>query len=84
MTTATIGKPTPVILSDDLDLSLFEWFGKDEGGHLVVLMFAWAYTLSARWAEIAPRASPIEYTANEASWIPDSGDDRQSIVVELG
>ena len=86
--TATIGSPTSIVLSDDPDLSLFEWFGKDDG-HLVVLMFAWAYALSARWAEIIPRASPIEYTANQAPWTADvvsseGANNGRSMVVELG
>ncbi|KAG6355683.1 hypothetical protein INS49_003647 [Diaporthe citri] len=38
-----------------------KWFGND-GGHLGVLVLAWAYILSARWAEIMPGAG-ICYTA---------------------
>lgn len=85
---ATIGKPTSAILADNPDLSLFEWFGKVEG-HVVVLMFAWAYALSARWAEIIPRASPVEYTTSQAPWTvhPDTNEvteDDGPMVVELG
>jgi hypothetical protein len=88
MITAAIGKPISIILLDDPDLSLCEWFGKDDG-HLVVLMFAWAYALSARWAEIIPRASPIEYTASQAPWTTDAvfeegGENGIPMVVELG
>lgn len=86
--TATIGKPILTVLIDDPDLSLFECFGKDDG-HLVVLMFAWAYALSARWKEIIPRASPMEYTTRQAPWIAylvfsTATDNGKSMVVELG
>jgi hypothetical protein len=64
---ATIGQPISTVLADNPDLSLSEWFGKDDG-HLVVLIYAWAYALSARWVEIIPRASPLEYTASQAPW----------------
>lgn len=79
---ATIGNPTSVVLSDSPGLSLSEWFGEDNG-HLVVLMFAWAYALSARWTEILPRASPIEYTANQAPWTARAVSS-EGMVVELG
>lgn len=84
---ATIGKATSVVLSASTGLSLSEWFGEDSG-HLVVLVFAWAYALSARWAEIISRASPMEYTADQAPWADraDScgGADGGPMVVELG
>ncbi|RSL88205.1 hypothetical protein CEP52_015291 [Fusarium oligoseptatum] len=84
----TIGKPTSTVLADNPDLSLFEWFGKDDG-HLVVLMFAWAYALSARWAEIIPRASPMEYTTSQAPLTAhpvssEAADNGRPMVVELG
>ncbi|KAI5866408.1 hypothetical protein GGS23DRAFT_602766 [Durotheca rogersii] len=85
---ATIGKPTSIVLSDDPNLSLFEWFGKDDG-HLVILIFAWAYALSARWAEIIPRASRMEYTTSQAPWAvyavsDEAADNSKPMVVELG
>ncbi|KAF4448114.1 hypothetical protein F53441_8430 [Fusarium austroafricanum] len=85
---ATIGKSTSVVLVDNPELSLSEWFGKDDG-HLVVLMFAWAYALFARWAEIIPRASPMQYTTSQAPWLvhPDLGEVTEHgglIVIELG
>lgn len=40
-----------------------KWFGNDSG-HLGVLVVAWAYILSARWAEIMPGAS-IYYTERD-------------------
>ena len=85
---ATIGKPTSTVLADDPNLWLFKWFGKDDG-HLVVLMFAWAYALSARWVEMIPRASPMEYTTSRAPWTAlsvsrEAVDSGRSMVVELG
>ena len=35
---------------------------------MAVLVLAWAYVLSARWAEIIPRASAIEYLESVAPW----------------
>lgn len=85
---AAIGKPTLTVLADNSDLTLFDWFGKDDG-HLVVLIFAWAYALSARWAESIPRASPIEYTPSQAPWIArqvscEAAENGKPLVVELG
>jgi len=85
---ATIGKPTSTILIDNPDLALFEWFDRDDV-HLVVLTFAWAYALSARWVEIIPRASPIEYTTSQARWTSyrasgESAENDRPMVVELG
>jgi len=52
-------------------------------------MFAWVYALSARWVEIILRASPIEYTANQAPWtaitVSNEGTDNgRPMMVELG
>ena len=85
---AAIGKPTSTALADHLDLMPFEWFGKDDGHH-VVLIFAWAYVLSARWSEILPRASPIEYITTQAPWIAqqvsgEAGKNDRPMVVDLG
>ncbi|KPM35998.1 hypothetical protein AK830_g10567 [Neonectria ditissima] len=85
---ATIGRATSVVLTDNPDLSFPEWFGKHDG-HLVVLTFAWAYVLSARWAEIIPRASPPEYTTNQAPWTThpvsnEATENGQPMMVELG
>jgi hypothetical protein len=85
---AAIGKLISTAFADNSDSTLFEWFGKDDG-HLVVLIFAWAYALSARWAEIIPRASPIEYTTSQAPWIAhrvsgEAAENGRPMVVELG
>lgn len=86
--TATIGQPISTVLTDNPDLSLFEWFGKDDS-HLVVLIYAWAYALSARWAEIIPRASPPEYTTSQAPWTAhpvsiEVAENARPMLVELG
>lgn len=50
----SVQKPTTV--SFERSECVFpKWFGND-GGHLGVLVLAWAYILSARWAEIMPGA----------------------------
>ncbi|KAF4999066.1 hypothetical protein FDECE_11625 [Fusarium decemcellulare] len=81
------GKPTSIILENNSDLSLHKWFGKDDG-HVVVLTLAWAYALSARWAEMIPRACPIEYTTNQAAWVSrslshEAANNAESMVVDL-
>ncbi|EKJ76091.1 hypothetical protein FPSE_03723 [Fusarium pseudograminearum CS3096] len=79
--TLTIGKPTSVVLTDDPELCLSEL----GDGHLVVLILAWAYALSVRWAEIIPRAS-MEYTSSQAPWTVHSDPSKvdKHMVVELG
>lgn len=88
MMSATTGRPTSIVLSDRPDLSLSGWVCGDDG-HLVVLMLAWAYALSARWTEIIHRASPVEYTASKASWeaptaSSEGASDGGYMVVEVG
>lgn len=57
-----------------------KWFGKD-GGHLGVLVLAWAYILSARWAEIMPGAN-ICYTAtNEKVQATHEGPKPKSVFI---
>lgn len=85
---ATIGQPTSIVIAYNSDLSFSEWFGRDDG-HLVVLILAWSYALSVRWAEIIPQASPLEYTTSQAPWIgyPVSNEvieGGQHMVVDLG
>ncbi|KAI3534411.1 hypothetical protein CABS02_13242 [Colletotrichum abscissum] len=64
-------RPTVVEISDSHPLSIFEqWYG-EEGNHVTVLILAWAYILSARWAEIIPGASGPEYV----SYVGDVDDD---------
>jgi hypothetical protein len=40
----------------------------EDDDHIALLILAWAYILSARWAEIIPGASGPEYSNCEAEW----------------
>lgn len=49
-----------------------------------MLILAWAYVLSARWAEIISRASPIAYTDSLALWALDETEPaKDAMVVQL-
>ncbi|KAK4043187.1 hypothetical protein C8A01DRAFT_43833 [Parachaetomium inaequale] len=41
------------------------WFG-GERNHVGILTLAWAYVLSARWAEVVPGATALHYTDSQA------------------
>jgi hypothetical protein len=43
------------------------WFGS-QSNHVCILTLAWAYVLAARWADIVPGATPLEYTDSCAVW----------------
>lgn len=77
----SINFPTPLSMSTDLDQSHQKWFNTEEN-HLCVLMFAWSYILSARWAQLMPEAI-LEYTDSKAY---NSGEPRErgSAVVDIG
>ncbi|KAI9163534.1 hypothetical protein HJFPF1_05151 [Paramyrothecium foliicola] len=52
-------------------------------------MRAWAYALSARWAEMIPRASALEYTTSQAPWTAhlvsnETAENAGPMVVNLG
>ncbi|KAM7191174.1 immunoglobulin variable region used by the ITC63B heavy chain [Rhypophila sp. PSN 637] len=64
-------------------------FSNIEFNHVPILMLAWAYILSARWAELIPGANPPSYSSNCAqlnagngSKAPDENCD--SVVVDVG
>ncbi|KAG5966894.1 hypothetical protein E4U57_001597 [Claviceps arundinis] len=64
----------PVTANDSVSVSLQfhrNIFGQD-GGHISLLMFAWAYVLSQRWSELIPGAEAIKYTKSSAA-LPDGG-----------
>ncbi|KAK1973232.1 hypothetical protein LZ30DRAFT_744148 [Colletotrichum cereale] len=64
-------RSTIVEICDSYQLSVFEqWYG-EEDNHLTVLILAWAYILSARWAEIIPGASGPEYDSCTTAWADD-------------
>ncbi|KAK3293703.1 uncharacterized protein B0H64DRAFT_218660 [Chaetomium fimeti] len=60
------------------------WFG-DQGNHVGILTLAWAYVLAARWTEIVPGETVLEYTESRAAWeAPAAGHDGGEMVVNLG
>lgn len=40
----------------------------EDNDHITLLILAWTYILSARWADIIPGASGPEYSNYEAEW----------------
>lgn len=62
---------------------------RGESNHVPVLVLAWAYILSARWAELIPEACPPHYSSHQARLnVGDGpevlGDDYDAIVVDVG
>lgn len=60
-----------------------------ESSHLPILMLAWVYILSARWAELIPSAAMSDYNSHQARVNSDNGphkmeDDGFHIVVDIG
>lgn len=76
--------PATAIISgaDETTLPFPEWFGEDSH-HIAVLFLAWAYILSARWAELLPDASHPEYSDCAADSMHESGD-RGLVEVDIG
>jgi len=62
-------RPTVLDISDSPQSKfMFRGGFSEEDDHVTVLILAWAYILSARWAEIIPGASGPEYSHWEADW----------------
>jgi hypothetical protein len=65
------------------------WFNEDDN-RITVLVLAWAYILSARWAEVIPGASGPEYSDRQAEWdnssIPSKTgpSDSNTVVISIG
>ncbi|KAG6068739.1 hypothetical protein E4U32_007604 [Claviceps aff. humidiphila group G2b] len=59
---------------------------RQHGGHISLLMLAWAYVLSQRWSELIPGAADIEYTNSTAALWAGGNDFKEtdSLVVDLG
>jgi hypothetical protein len=55
------------ILDQEQSASMFPSHFSEEDSHIAVLILAWTYILSARWAEIIPGASGPEYTNFQAT-----------------
>lgn len=77
----SINSPTPLMLRHAGNTPNYHtWFSKEDN-HLSVLILAWAYILSSRWAELMPR-STVQYTHNKAKWT--DGESVNSIVIDVG
>ncbi|KAK3372353.1 hypothetical protein B0H63DRAFT_550902 [Podospora didyma] len=48
------------------------WFGDQRKNHVCILTLAWAYVLSAQWAEVVPGAT-LHYTDSQAVWKQSGG-----------
>lgn len=81
----SVASDRPVILaiSDPQESAAFVFprcASEDDDDHMTLLILAWTYILSARWAEIIPGASGPEYSIHKAKW-----DDENTIVsIDLG
>ncbi|KAI6772918.1 hypothetical protein HG530_003876 [Fusarium avenaceum] len=78
-----VGTPTKLFTSTKLPLPPSVWF-KQNDNHLTVLVLAWVYALSARWVEIFPQASPLEYTDSQAEWLATPTCDNAEAIVHVG
>ncbi|KAI8722420.1 hypothetical protein NCS52_00385800 [Fusarium sp. LHS14.1] len=80
-----VATPTRLFMSTKAPVPPSEWF-RQYDNHLTVLVLAWAYALSARWADIIPQASPLEYTDSQAEWVDSQSYDRinADAIVDLG
>lgn len=82
--------PTTVIfVSDPSRTKNFPSCFARESDHFVVLVLAWAYILTARWAELVPGASAPEYSNHQppldaGSKSKDAEADSNSVVVDIG
>lgn len=77
----SINGPMPLVLRHaDNTPNYRGWFSKEDN-HLSVLILAWAYILSSRWAELMPQ-STIRYTDVQAKWT--DGGSGNSIVIDIG
>ncbi|KAF3484275.1 uncharacterized protein GIQ15_03599 [Arthroderma uncinatum] len=75
----SIISPTGLTLSSDPNLDYRNWFGCEED-HISVLILAWSYILSARWAELMS-GSVLGYTGSQ----PTQNDgDQDAIFVDVG
>ncbi|KAI1369485.1 hypothetical protein F5Y08DRAFT_325161 [Xylaria arbuscula] len=82
----TLSRPVTISLRED-SWPFPKWLQEDS--HLTVLVLAWAYVLSARWAEIIPRASAIEYLESMAPWnFKPTGEQKEgnlpTVVLDVG
>lgn len=58
----------PIVVSVEPSPERFPtWFG-GQRSHVCILTLAWAYVLSARWAEVVPGTTTLHYTDSQAAW----------------
>lgn len=64
----TTKTPIPLSVSDVAqdDINSSSWLYSDDN-YLLVLILAWTYILSARWAELIPTTCSVEYTPTTAA-----------------
>lgn len=71
-----VGLPFQIkITIKQLPVAFPEWFSENDN-HITILVLAWTYILSARWAEIMPGVSNPEYSNCQATWVKSSWDAR--------
>lgn len=61
----TKSKPAKLTLGNSSESGLLSLLG-DKDDHVTILILAWAYILSARWAELIPGANNVRYTGTRA------------------
>lgn len=61
----TKSKPAKLTLGDSSESGFLSLLG-DKDDHVTILVLAWAYVLSARWAELIPGANKVQYTGTRA------------------
>ncbi len=58
--------PVSIAATPEHEVPWASWFARGDQNHLAVLILAWAYILSARWAEIIPEGTSLVYTDSMA------------------
>lgn len=82
--------PTTIVFSSDPHpATRFLSHVAKESIHIPILVLAWAYILSARWAELIPGAEISDYTSHQAQLEFGNGplgleDDEHHVVVDVG
>lgn len=75
-------RSTRLALSERLKPTYHKWFEQKEN-HLAVLIPAWSYIFSARWAELMPGAE-LNYTEKHAKYDNNERDERTEVMVDVG
>ena len=65
--------PLSIAATPEREMRWASWFARGDQNYLAVLILAWAYILSARWAEIMPEDVSLVYTSGKADdYTPDA------------